>query len=78
MSPKQAYYEAMATRLAKRWEQDARMSERDSACWQQARDLDDALVRDRDDDTVTAKEYRVRCMDLLKLYETEQHQEGAA
>jgi hypothetical protein len=69
MSPKEAYYAMIVTRLASLWEQDARMSEEDSETWQQARALDDALVATRADLRVSAKDYRVHCVKLLELYE---------
>lgn len=72
---KRADYERLAALLAPLWEQDAWMSEHDPKRWQQARDLDDALVAMREDDTVSIGTYRMKCLEMRALYDTKK---GAA
>jgi hypothetical protein len=70
MITKRDYYEAMATRLVPLWTRDALMMTQDPDRWRDVRDLDDALVRDWEDETVPIGAYRLKCLELEALYTT--------
>lgn len=61
-------YALIATSLADRWQQDALMGEHDPETWAKARVLDDWLVNNRENDTISLGEYRMKCMQLRDLY----------
>lgn len=67
---KQLAYERMAARLAPLWARDDMLSRAAPEQWQRVRDLDDALVRDRDDDTVNIGAYRMHCLEIEAVYTT--------
>ena len=66
---KQQIYEITAAALAPLWEQDAQMLESDPDRWQAVRDLDDELVVNRENSSMSVTTYRMKCLQLHGFYQ---------